>query len=566
MPDKNTASLSLIASWMTRWQEALDLWSSFIRLKDPVFCETAEQEQEYGLSQSFALIDLHFHQVAFSVTQIDKLGLEDFPLEIMGHEIGHHILCPNNLADHVRMLAIMRHSLPTREDYAPMIANLYSDLLINDRLFREHDLKMDQIYLKLKQDKADKLWDFYMRTYEILWALPRNSLTSQETDKELDLDARLAHRIIRNSVDSWLRSAGLFASLCLKYLLMGEQYSQGLIYLQDAARPGPGNIIPDGLIEIDEMEAEEIGQSSLKPVAADKNQQSTGQYRQPFEYGEILRAAGIDLSDQEIAIRYYKERAIPYLLPFPGIEQEAVTDPTMEGMEVWDFGESLNNLNIMESLFRSPVLIPGYTTLQRTYGQEQGQEKEIIPMDLDLYVDCSGSMPNPQSQLSWLTLAGTIIALSALRYGARVQATLWSGTNEFYTTPGFVNNEQMIMEVLTGFFGNGTAFPIHMLRKTYVESRPRRRTHILVISDEGVDTILMDDEKGNKGAEISAQSLENCGAGGSMVLNLWQDYRKVPALKKLESQGWNIYPISNWEDLLVFAREFVRKKYGEMSV
>ena len=42
------------------------------------------------------------------------------------------------------------------------------------------------------------------------------------------------------------------------------------------------------------------------------------------------------------------------------------------------------------------------------------------PLDLDLYVDCSGSMPNPQVNVSYLTLAGAIVALSALRAGARV--------------------------------------------------------------------------------------------------------------------------------------------------
>ena len=39
--------------------------------------------------------------------------------------------------------------------------------------------------------------------------------------------------------------------------------------------------------------------------------------------------------------------------------------------------------------------------------------------------------------ISYLALAGTILALSALRAGARVQATLWSGAGQFETTAGF---------------------------------------------------------------------------------------------------------------------------------
>ena len=40
-------------------------------------------------------------------------------------------------------------------------------------------------------------------------------------------------------------------------------------------------------------------------------------------------------------------------------------EPLAEGTEGWDAGESLDTLDIMSSLTRSPVLIPGVTTEQR---------------------------------------------------------------------------------------------------------------------------------------------------------------------------------------------------------
>ena len=84
-------------------------------------------------------------------------------------------------------------------------------------------------------------------------------------------------------------------------------------------------------------------------------------------------------------------------------------------------------------------------------------------LDLDLYVDCSGSIPNPQQNFSYLALAGAIVVLSALRTGARVQATLWSGSRQFDTTNGFITDEMKLLRVLTGYLGGGTAFPNHML-------------------------------------------------------------------------------------------------------
>lgn len=550
----------LQAIWSARWEEALGLWSSFIRLKEPVFCRDSHEAEQAGLQESFAQIDLYNHQVVIGLDRIHALGLDDYPLEILGHEIGHHLLCPANLTDHGRMLAIMRLNLPSLEYQAGLVANLYSDLLINDRLFREHRLRMDQVYEKIRQDTHDPLWKYYMRCYEILWELAPGSLT--DFQPEIDLDARLTYRIIRNSIQDFLRNAGTFASLCLKYLLERQEAAPGLSLLSDAVRVGPPDIIPDGLTAIGEAEAGEQPEGQKPGPSVQSSADSRGQYRDPFEYGEILRAMGVKLDEEEIAARYYRERALPHLIPYPRRKSEQVSDPLPEGLEIWESGDAVSDLNILESLFRSPVLIPGYTTLQRTYGTEQGTDRERIPLDLDLYVDSSGSMPDPRSEVSYLTLAGCIIALSALRAGASVQVTLWSGTDEFLITDGFVRSERDIIRVLTGFFGNGTAFPIHVLRETYRVPRTRP-AHILIISDEGVDTLYAMDEKGNEGYQIAEQALSHARGGGSMVLNLWQPWQQIPALVRAAEQGWNIYPISGWEQLVAFSRAFVRRNYQE---
>src|SRR3569623_438617 len=116
-------------------------------------------------------------------------------------------------------------------------------------------------------------------------------------------------------------------------------------------------------------------------------------------------------------------------------------------------------------------------------------------------------MPNPQHATSFITLAGAIIALSALRAGSRVQATLWSGAGQFETTGGIIGDWKPVLNILTGYLGGGTAFPIHMLRDTYLVNRPAsaRSVHILVLSDEGVNTLFANDERGRSGWEISQE-------------------------------------------------------------
>ncbi len=214
----------------------------------------------------------------------------------------------------------------------------------------------------------------------------------------------------------------------------------------------------------------------------------------------------------------------------------------------------------------SPTVIPGLTTVQRTWGVMEGSEPQRRPLDLDLYVDCSGSMPNPQRLVSYLALAGAIIALSALRAGGRVQATLWSGKNQFETTGGFVTDERRVLQILTGYLGGGTAFPIHLLRDTYATRKPSDRpAHVLVISDDGVTTMFDKDERGASGWAIAAAALAQARGGGTLVLNLDKEIASYPDLARAQNEGWEVHRVRTWEELVAFARAFSARKYQEGS-
>lgn len=550
--------------WLSAWENAVTLWSPYAQLRQPLLCETSQMAEQEGLSSSFAMIRLTDYSVVVSMAQVIKLGLEEFPMEILAHEAGHHVYCPADLTDLGRVIGRIQGAIPGYEQHAPMIANLYEDLLINDRLFREHHLKMDKVYEKVKSGYADKFWNFYMRTYEILWALPAQRLTVGPVDTETEGDAILASRVVRNFSREWIRGSGEFASICYRYLLeSGTPQSKADIWL-DAAEPGDGKTIPSGLAQGDPDEAAPGSlPGELRKPGEGNGSGSGSSYREPYQYGQILRAMGIDLSEQEIAARYYRERAIPYLIKFPSVEMPESEEPLPEGVKEWEAGDAFENLSLFDSLLKSPVLIPGYTTVERTTGTSKGKEPATEPVDLDIYIDSSGSMPDPTVNTSYLTLAGAVICLSALRSGSRVQATLWSGTNEFIKTEGFVRNEKEIMAILTGFFGGATAFPIHVMRETYMNRKPgSRKVHILVISDDGVTTMFDKDEKGNSGRDIAVKALKNCGGGGTFALNI---YSMNSELKEAEKMGWNIYPVTDWEGLMKFSREFVKKHYGRRS-
>ncbi len=582
---------ALIERWRAAWPQAVAVWSKFTRLRDARLCESRVEAAQEGLSGSFAMIRLADQSVVVDLETVHSLGLDDYAVEILAHEIGHHVLAPGNATDQFRLLARIRRALPTLERHAPMVANLYTDLYINDRLQRQADLRMADIYKRLAQASGDGqakqsgVWTLYMRVYENLWKLDKGTLGGGSADERLDTDAWLGARLIRVYANDWLRGAGKFATLLLPYLVEDTENKKALDYLHDTKDAAEG-CEPSGAqdIEADEIEgavhpAEDPSISGLdEPVGEDpegreKSSNSSGQAREPFEYGEILKAAGIKLSDHDITVRYYRERALPHIVRFPTREIPESHEPQMEGLEPWDIGDPLDEVDWLQSVMQSPRPIPGLTTVRRLYGRETGRTPDRMPVDLDMYVDSSGSMPNPQRQTSYLTLAGAIIALSALRVGSRVQVTLWSGKNQVLHTDGFVRDEDKILKVLTGFYGGGTCFPIHQLRDTYAGRNANSRpVHILMISDDGITTMFERDERGNSGWDISANALATGRAGGTMALNLpasWDQKkagRNLPVFEDLKrarrEQGWEIHAIAKFEDLLEFARSFSRRHYA----
>jgi hypothetical protein len=583
------ALLPLRESWEAAWPKALAVWSRFTRLRPPALCLTEEEARGEGLTGSFAMIRLVDQAVVVSLPAVVASHVKGLALEVLAHEIGHHVLAPATLTDHGRTIARMRWALPTVEHQAPMLANLYTDLIINDRLQRSAGLRMAEVYRALARGgSGGVVWTVYLRIYEVLWSLDRGSLGGGKTNDSQEGDAWLGARLLRSYAHDWLDGAGRFAALLLPYLLEDKDSDKVLGSLFDTRDAGAGGD-PAGLSEAEAAEQDgaihpatdrelagfdDPGEPRAEPAPAPHPRPFGGQSRQPFEYGEILRAAGIKLSDHEVAVRYYRERARPHLVRYPARRVPESKEPLPEGVEPWDIGQSLDAIDWLQSVIASPIVIPGMTTMQRVWGTAEGQLPQFEPLDLDLYIDSSGSMANPQIQLSFPALAGAIICLSALRAGARVQATLWSGAHQFTSTPGFVRDEDAILRVLTGHLGGGTAFPIHKLRDTF-KNRPKtaRPAHILVVSDDGVSTLFDRDEQGSSGWDVAAMALERARGGGTLVLQLpakWEDLGNPtlgPALQTIrrarDEQGWHVHPVASWEDLVLFAREFSRLRYGD---
>src|SRR6185436_17115547 len=131
----------------------------------PALCLSDEEAAGEGLGVSFAMIRLVDQAIVVSLPAVARSALDAYPLEVLAHEIGHHVLAPATLTDHARMIARMRWALPTAERLAPTVANLYTDLLINDRLQRSAGLRLADVYRTLaeREGSGGAVWAIYTR-------------------------------------------------------------------------------------------------------------------------------------------------------------------------------------------------------------------------------------------------------------------------------------------------------------------------------------------------------------------------------------------------------------------
>ncbi len=583
---------ALLPTWEKEWEPSLACWSSHLRLSKPRFCLTNKDEKAQGLTQSFAMIRLTDHAVVISLKQVAERNLGEFPRQILAHEIGHHVLTPADLTDNAKLQARTRAGLPGREQFAPYVANLYADILINDRLQRSAGLDMAEVFRALNRNAVKSrgkgtpgsLWSLYLLIYEFLWALPPGDLAGNRaySDDRLRVDGDLGARLARVYSRDWLGGAGRFAALCLPHLMADtpKKKTPELPPWLDALKAGAGSSAPDGLTD---LEPEEIGGArhpandpsitgldlgdTAEPGdgAGQTDTGGTGStYRPPSEYTELMQALGVELSTEELIMKYYREKALPHLIPFPKRRVFKAVDPVPEGVEPWDPSSPLADVDWIESLIRSPLPIPGVTTVQRTYGEQSGFEPEDQPVDLYVGVDCSGSMTNPKIDLSYPVLASVIMTLSALRAGARAMVCL-SGEHpgspnysRYAETPGFVRQTKTVLTTLTNYLGSGSAYGVGRLKAAFLDPdaphETDRPTHILIITDLDI-FMMLDGTKG--GWSIAERAVAKAGAGGTMVLHA-EANSNPSQTEQLRGIGYDVFHVQNWEDVVAFAREFSR--------
>lgn len=537
---------------LVAWRAALDLWG--VQLHPPNMVRGSG-------TGTFAWFSFP-PSISIDLDELALRGAQPHLVSVFAHEIGHHVLSPSTRIVSFKLLqqlarAIVasdpRRAIPVTAT-ARMLSNLWSDLLINERVVRmqrklvpgtEPDMIALWRALTDREPVSNAAWWVLMRAYELLWSLPSNTLcpndppTTPETAAEEararqhvdpatndvsmvreDLrDKERAHRAaamrVRAIQDELLLSQLVHPVADAEYVAqavrtfgadpVGGALTFGMVlapYLVLESMVPAASGLPDGgcaehggppatAAELAEVLADpRLSETPTHPSAA-----AIGAPAQDPEPGQSYGVAEtLDLfagSDPTaVMLAWYETQARPWVRPLRQTGR-GVTDQGIPGpLETWELGDDATELDWPATLAVNPAVIPGVTTRRRTHLPDD-TVATTDAVTLDLYIDSSGSMPKPDRG-SPAVLAGMILALSVLKGGGRVRVTSWSGRGQVAGDSVYTRDRLEIVRQLTTFFSGGTVFPLDLLATRYTSDKRARDElrHLVVLSDDGLASMF----------------------------------------------------------------------------
>ena len=472
------------------WRSACAFWDTSVELSPP--CDLG--------GSAVAFINLSNRQTYINLSQLEAKGLTDQLECLMAHEVGHHIRYPHTLLELRRLQlftrrhtpalisarrgrpALLGEASPARYDY---LVNVLLDIVINDAMVREDpDAQFLGDFVALYQklvrssDTAGDVMAFTMAVYEALWYLPDGTLISDEQALALDGvragwrdDARdLALRIEGSDGDQRSQLAEFLVTIS-HYIADKPKDSRpaldsigGMLDAESARRL----VDPDGrAIAAERVVSDALGASPAKPGTS--------------------TFPGIEVKDfvsdaSDVAMHWYRRQAHRAPIEVP---RSRVSDPDVVpgAPTAWTVGEELGRIDWFATLSRSGVAIPGVTTLQRTWLPSEPRPGDAQSPWLEIYLDCSGSMPDPTVAMNPQVLAAFALVRAATEAGGRVRVVLFSGHTNVLAMDDFVAAPTAAEQMLVRYIGGGTMFPIEELEASITKTRGVARVARVLFSD-----------------------------------------------------------------------------------
>ncbi|MCP5028245.1 MAG: hypothetical protein GY929_18365 [Actinomycetia bacterium] len=319
----------LESAWADAFIDAQRIWSPVLELPALRFCRSADDARAAGLGDGFIRSGLTERSIAVSLRRATGLGLGSSAEAVLSHTIGHLVLAPGDLGHHARLVARVRAGLGAHRRLAPLVANLWADLVVDQRL-RSLGFDPTDLQRQLAPGSTSPVLRLQLRAAEILSDLTPGTLLGADESpttelEELDLDARLVARLVHVHHPHWLAGAVPFARLAASYVAAGSGPNPARLALSaDTVGAGHGVCVPAGLATVDRGErarlhpvndsritGERSTRLSVEPIDPARIVEDTV-FRPPADYLDLLQAIGIERPRHELVAQYYRERARPF--------------------------------------------------------------------------------------------------------------------------------------------------------------------------------------------------------------------------------------------------------------
>jgi hypothetical protein len=484
------------------WPRAQAFWSSFLALREPVLGE--------GLP-SVAQIHLGTREVSLDRAVIAEHDLADCVEALLAHEVGHHVRYPATLAVEARLRLLERSLIPFP---GCSLINLFTDLMINEQLgatYRDALVRAYRTLVPTARWREGPVLFFVMMVYEELWQLPAGHLLGdaaapfERAYRGVRADAQLlAQRLFRIGPNLYTQYL-LFASVACRYLTVDERAPQHL----DPQRCSAGQPSTDDWADAITPSAQErdaIERARREGWISEKTAERLG-----GEDAVARRIGGLPGNGSadaravpEVMAAYYRREAERHLFRVPTrrVLGEAVVPTTVDD---WEPGDPVRTIDWGATLRTRGDVLGAAAPLRRDIvADHEGLEQPTERPRVELYLDVSGSMPNPIVSINPMTLAAEVLAIGALRAEGAVRALLYStGVTDLWS---WCRSEAVMARFLMHYIGGGTDFPFDRLAGS-VRECGREQPHRVLITDRDFDDNL-DAAAGNRVilAEAAARS------------------------------------------------------------
>jgi len=523
---------------------------------------------DYTHSEGFYIDPEHRWQITMNLAQsppfTDDQEYTDYFHAISLHEVSHYQIIPYDGLINAKLLrAAMKH---VNQYFAPIVVNCFADLLIDTRLFKRHPELMLWEVQKTYQNILDKnkgkfsdFLKFLFRAYEKLWKVNisvDDSLSSME-----NLADRVVKVVLKNFEDeaSWEEKVTKIAYhlrglINDTFTLIGRDYNppEGKVKRKS---PGKGDIIveiPEDVLEVMDNPLENKNSDKLKEDHDDELRQKAEQFAKdtPFsEFGAPANQAGILIEGNHLATWY---RGIAKNLIEIKIYEEKLGGQLPVFPEVWRVGEPLEELDIVQTILTSPIIIPNITT--RKWLTQQGTsylEDKQIP-DLLIVIDSSGSMNWNYTSKSAKGAYHTALlsSFAALHYAAKkgVKFSIINFSNRADTCD-WTKNYLKAEEVLLRYQGGGTHLPVKAIVKQC--EKAENKSLVFIITDFGIYNW-----------SASKKTLLDLVEKGHKVVGFFIGSSKIPKEKfKSLLDKVTFYAVKNIKDLIDLVIQEVKRYY-----